>query len=176
MFYDELGFGGGVWKGMGAKVVLCCLQRLLKALGYLSSYQRPAEVDEQIQMGADSIYHKMIDNETAAAKAKAEGLPVPTFAPLIPKTEAPPAPGPDGVEVPTEPGPNTLKEWKERLQKIPEEDRAAEEEALRAEFRAKAEVAGHIQSIWQKQAKEREARKAEGKETIVDKLKGIAGK
>ncbi|KAK0656751.1 hypothetical protein B0T16DRAFT_318020 [Cercophora newfieldiana] len=145
--------------------------RLLKALGYLESYQRPADVDEQIQMRADSIYQKMMENEAAAKKAKEEGREAPTFAPLIPKTEAPvAAPGA------AEPGPNTLKEWREKLAKIPEEDRATEEEALRAEFRAKAEVAGRIHSIWQEQAKEREARKAEGKETITDKLKDLVGK
>ncbi|KAK0632261.1 hypothetical protein B0T14DRAFT_490653 [Immersiella caudata] len=148
--------------------------RLLKALGYLSSYQRPKEVDEQIQMRADKIYQQMMENEREAAKAKEEGRPVPVYTPVIPKQEAPAA-GPDGV-VPVEPGPNTLKEWKEKLQKLPAEDRAAEEEALRAEFRAKAEVAGRIQSIWEEQAKEREARKAEGKETMVDKVKGLVGK
>lgn len=159
------------------------MQRLLKALGYLSNYQRAPEVDEQIQMRADAIYHKMMDNEAAVAKAKAEGLPEPSFEPLIQKQAsapqaagAAPLAGADGIVVPTEPSPTMLKEWKNMLQKLPEQDRAAEEEALRAEFRAKAEVAGRIQSIWQEQAKAREARKAEGKETMGDKLKGFIGK
>jgi len=159
-------------------------KRLLKALGYLSSYQRPPEVDEQIQMRADAIFHKMLDQEAAAEKAKAEGLPVPSFPPLIPKTTTttPSAVTPTATAttemngVPMEPGPNTLKEWEEKLQKLPEQDRAAEREALHAEFRAKAEVAGRIRGIWEEQAKSREARKAEGKETVSDKFKGLFGK
>jgi hypothetical protein len=146
----------------------------LKALGYLSSYQRPPEVDEQIQMRADKIYQDMMQNEREAAKAKEEGRPVPVYMPAIPKQEVP-AVGPDGA-APMEPGPQKLKEWKEILEKLPVEERAAEEEALRAEFRAKAEVAAGVQSIWDQRAKEREARKAEGTETMVDKVKGLIGK
>lgn len=165
------------------------LQRLLKALGYISTYDRPPEVDEQIQMRADSIYHRMLEQEAAVEKAKAEGQPVPTFPPLFSGQKAPTtataktrdatpaAPGPaESVNLPAEPGPNTLKEWKEKLEKLPEKDRAAEEEALRAEYRAKLELAGRVQSIWQDQAKEREARKAEGKETIGDRVRGLLGK
>lgn len=58
-------------------------QRFLKALGYLSTYDRPASVDEDIQMHADTLYHRMLDQEKAIEAAKAAGEPVPTFAPLI---------------------------------------------------------------------------------------------
>ncbi|KAK4447516.1 hypothetical protein QBC34DRAFT_329814 [Podospora aff. communis PSN243] len=145
--------------------------RLLKAMGYLSSYQRPPEVDEQIQMRADKIYQDMIANEREAAKAKDEGRPVPVYMPAIPKQEVPV----DGAAA-MQPGPEKLKEWKEILEKLPVEERAAEEEALRAEFRAKSEVAAGVQSIWDQRAKEREARKAEGKETMMDKVKDLIGK
>ncbi|KAK5663441.1 hypothetical protein OQA88_3870 [Cercophora sp. LCS_1] len=141
--------------------------RLLKALGYLQVYERPPEVEERIQLHADRIYHDMLDREAKVEGAKREGKEVPSFGELIPKKEMPEGP---------EPGPETLKAWKTQLEKVPEEDRAAEEEALRAEWKAKAEMVGKIQALWQEQAKEREQRKAEGKETVMDKLKGLVGR
>ena len=59
------------------------LQRFLKALGYLSSSTRPESVDEAIQMHADTLYHRMLSQEAAAAEAKAAGLPEPEFAPIL---------------------------------------------------------------------------------------------
>ncbi|KAL9602445.1 MAG: hypothetical protein Q9219_001869 [cf. Caloplaca sp. 3 TL-2023] len=58
--------------------------RFLKALGYFAAYDRPAEVDEQIQMHADTLYHKMLAQEAAIADAKAADAPIPTFGPIIP--------------------------------------------------------------------------------------------
>ncbi|KAK0731816.1 hypothetical protein B0H67DRAFT_565957 [Lasiosphaeris hirsuta] len=150
--------------------------RLLKALGYLASYDRAPAIDEQIQMRADELYHKMLDQEAAVDKAKAEGLEVPKFGPLIPKVAVPTDPSVPAAVTPAEPGPNTEAAWKRKLEELPEQDRAAEEVALRAEYQAKAEMAVKIQTIWQEQAKEREARKAEGKETIIDRIKNVVGK
>ena len=65
------------------------LQRFLKALGYLSSYTRPETVDEAIQMHADTLYHRMLAQEAAAAEAKAAGLPEPQFAPLLSSVSKP---------------------------------------------------------------------------------------
>lgn len=58
--------------------------KFLKALGYLSTYERPPEVDEQIQMHADKLYHQMLRQERAIEKARAEGKPLPTLEDLIP--------------------------------------------------------------------------------------------
>ncbi|KAL8725699.1 MAG: hypothetical protein Q9181_006310 [Wetmoreana brouardii] len=60
------------------------LQRFLKALGYLSAYDRPAEIDEEIQMHADKLYHTMLSREAAIASAKASNSSIPDFPPLIP--------------------------------------------------------------------------------------------
>ena len=59
------------------------MQRFLKALGYQSSTTRPESVDEAIQMHADTLYHRMLSQEAAAAEAKAAGLPEPEFAPIL---------------------------------------------------------------------------------------------
>lgn len=160
--------------------------RLLKALGYLSVYGRGADVDEEIQMRADALYHRMLAQEREIERARAEGREPPAFAPLLDNV-APPAAADTAAAaataaaaVPTagaagakggvpEPSPATLKAWKERLEKLPPEEREAEEQALRAEHRAKAEMAAQIQGVWEEQAKAREARKREGKETLLDK-------
>ena len=47
---------------------------------------------------------------------------------------------------------------------------------MKAEQRAKLEVAAKIQSLWEEQAKGRAARKEKGEETIRDKLDGILGR
>ncbi|KAL2141473.1 hypothetical protein VTI28DRAFT_2347 [Corynascus sepedonium] len=160
--------------------------RLLKALGYLSVRGRNPDVDEDIQMRADELYHRMLAQEQEAEKARAEGREVPTFKPLFDDSGA--SAGGAGVgaagaataegaasatNVP-EPSAAIVASWKDKLEKLPPEDREAEEKALRAEHRAKAEMAMQIQQLWAEQAKEREARKAEGKETIMDKFASLA--
>ncbi|KAL8716497.1 MAG: hypothetical protein Q9225_006175 [Loekoesia sp. 1 TL-2023] len=60
------------------------LQRFLKALGYFAAYDRPPDIDEQIQMHADTLYHRMLAQEAAVAEAKASNNPIPAFPPLMP--------------------------------------------------------------------------------------------
>jgi len=157
--------------------------RLLKALGYLSVQGRGGDVDEAIQMRADELYHRMLDQEREIEKAKEEGREppvfksvlagaVPTAAPAAAKGAGAGAGAGPGVAEPSE---ALVATWKERLEKLPPEEREAEEQALRAEHRAKAEMASKIQGLWQEQAKEREARKAEGKETFMDRFSALAG-
>ncbi|KAL8773227.1 MAG: hypothetical protein Q9209_001904 [Squamulea sp. 1 TL-2023] len=57
--------------------------RFLKALGYLSAHDRPPEIDERIQMHADKLYHRMLDQERAVEEAKKSNLPIPEFPPLV---------------------------------------------------------------------------------------------
>lgn len=57
--------------------------RFLKALGFMSTYERPPEVDEEIQMHADTLYHRMLAQEKAIESAKAAGQPIPTFPPIL---------------------------------------------------------------------------------------------
>ncbi|KAL2260720.1 hypothetical protein VTK26DRAFT_5202 [Humicola hyalothermophila] len=158
--------------------------RLLRALGYLSVHGRSAEVDEDIQMRADELYHRMLAQEREIERAREEGREPPVFRPLFEGVEA--AAGVAGADAPVaaagaagaaggggkklpEPSQETLAEWKKKLEKLPPEDREAEEQALRAEYRAKVEMSTQIQNLRREQAREREARRAEGKDTILDK-------
>ncbi|KAK4141558.1 uncharacterized protein C8A04DRAFT_38955 [Dichotomopilus funicola] len=170
--------------------------RLLKALGYLSVRGRDRDVDEEIQMHADELYHRMMAQEREIEKAKEEGREPPVFKGLFDGTSATmiTAPTPSTTSTtaaadtasssaattpgqPKIPEPNeaTLAAWKKQLEKLPPEEREAEEKALRADYRARVEMARQVQSLWQQQAKEREVRKAEGKETFMDRMSAFAG-
>ena len=95
---------GGLWRKMnfcrpenGAFNRCYVMQsRFLKALGYMAVYERPGQLDEDIQMHADMLYHRMLEQEAAAEEAKEQGLPAPVFAPLIdakaPRGYKPPSP------------------------------------------------------------------------------------
>ncbi|KAF5573970.1 hypothetical protein FPCIR_13777 [Fusarium pseudocircinatum] len=140
--------------------------RFLRALGHGSVVGRSPEVEEDIQMHADSLYQRMIKHEEAVEKAKAEGLPVPVFQTTLPKAKK------DAV-MPTE---ELQQQWKEQLDKLPADERAVEEAALRADLQAKAEVAGSVQKIWDTQTEQRKQRQAEGTSTFGDYIASLFGK
>lgn len=138
-------------------------------------------------MHADTLYHRMLEQEAEIEKAKAEGRPVPAFPSLFEthkyptKMSAPQAAAagagtePGGGKDPYEPSQDIVDSWQEKLSQLPETDRMAEEEALRAEHRAKVMMAKNLQELWNEQSKEREKRRLEGKETIGDKIKRVLG-
>ena len=61
---------------------------------------------------------------------------------------------------------------KERLSKVDEQDRAAEEMAIRAEIRARQDAAARLQGIYKEQELERQRRRETGEETTWDKVVG----
>ncbi|KAI1106214.1 hypothetical protein F4804DRAFT_301940 [Jackrogersella minutella] len=151
--------------------------RLLKALGYLSTYDRSPEAEEDIQLHADALYHRMLSQEAEIAAAKQEGRPIPKFPPLIPRASAAAGQQQQQQQRSQQQPEDDLTEeqlelLKSRLKKVPDEDRAAEEEAIKAEWRIKAEIATRVQGLWKQQEQDRIDRKARGEETLWDKLTG----
>lgn len=183
-------------------------QRFLKALGYLSNfenYDAGRERDERIQMHADRLYHRMLDQEAAIAKAKEEGQPIPQFGPLIDKVKV--------TETPEEAAERTKKEGespvstfakataaqlrkggekeekspisklsdsvqkqiKDKLEGMSGIERELEEKALIAEVTMGQQVNKNLKNIFSKEAAEREKRREEGKETIIDRFTSIFG-
>ncbi|GAP84391.1 putative autophagy protein [Rosellinia necatrix] len=143
--------------------------RLLKALGYLSSLDRTPELEEEIQMHADALYHRMLKQEAEIDAAKKEGRPIPKFTPIVTKPMVEAAmPDPELT-------PEQQEILKSKLEKVAEQDRAAEEEAIRGELRAKAEVAAKVQDLWRQQELDRQARKEKGEATLWDKVAGTFG-
>ncbi|RWA10168.1 hypothetical protein EKO27_g4933 [Xylaria grammica] len=118
-------------------------------------------------MHADSLYQRLMKQESEIEAAKKEGRPIPKFAPLIPRPMA------DAVTPEPELTPEQQETLRLKLEKVPEEDRAAEEEAIRGELRAKADVASRVQSLWQQQDLERQIRKQKGEETLWDRAAGV---
>ena len=116
-------------------------------------------------MHADSLYNRMLKHEEAVEQAKKEGLPTPVFDAALPRTSA----------AKVTPSGELEKQWKERLDKLPEDERVVEEAALRADLQAKSDVAKSVKDIWATQKQEREARKADGQATLGDTLSALFG-
>ncbi|KAK4059412.1 hypothetical protein Trihar35433_10873 [Trichoderma harzianum] len=141
-------------------------QRFLRALGYGSVAGRPGEVDEDIQLHADALFQRMLQHEAEVEKAKENGTLIPTFDPSLPKTTATTAST-------IKPSDELQKQWKEKLDQLPEDERAAEEAALRADLQAKADVAANVKKIWDSKREEREVRRAEGQATFSDTIAAL---
>ena len=168
-------------------------QRFLKALGYLSAYDRPPEVDEQIQMHADTLYHRMLDQERAVDEAKAAGLPVPSFPPITSSLRPFPVASGDETTPRTSEvleasgthetpiaqqedlSPKVKAQLKERLKGLTGEERAAEEKAIAMERAAGETLAKQIGEIYEEQGKAKRQRKDQGRETFLDKVNDFFG-
>ncbi|UKZ48975.1 hypothetical protein TrVGV298_003212 [Trichoderma virens] len=140
--------------------------RFLRALGYGSVAGRPSEVDEDIQLHADALFQRMLQHEAEVEKAKENGTLIPTFDPSLPKTNA-------ANTTNIKPSEELQKQWKEKLDQLPEDERPAEEAALRADLQAKADVARNVKKIWDAKREEREVRRAEGQATFSDTIAAL---
>ena len=119
-------------------------------------------------MHADTLYHRMLDQEAAIEAAKAEGKPIPVFQPLVTRPIAP-ASGTGQIES-TDLSASVQKKLKKRLDGLRDEEREIEERAIKAEIEAGEQVAGHLESLHQKRRDEMEARKEQGRETLGDRV------
>ena len=167
-------------------------QRFLKALGYLSTYDRPPEVDEQIQMHADKLYHRMLAQEKAIEEAKAAGEPAPTFAPILGPE---PSPNPSETSPASSTAPEPTKDkgddglprlhpttvsllnahaqqaLRERLKDMTPTEREIEERGIQMEARALVGVSVQVKAVEEGRKKRRE----EGKATMSDTIAGWFG-
>lgn len=165
-------------------------QKFLKALGYLSTFDRGKDVDEKIQMHADTLYHRMLAQEKAVAEAEKEGKEMPKFAPLLENGESSvtaPATAAAATaakeEVPEIPKTSPLAKLpldiqaqiKEKLEGLTGIERELQEKALAAEVSAGQEVKANLKHIYKDSNAERQKRVEEGNETIVDRVSSILG-
>lgn len=171
------------------------VQRFLKALGYLSTYDRPPEVDENIQMHADTLYHRMLAQEAAIESAKAAGQPEPTFAPILSPDDAP-SPTPtastrstalaippmvadgDDKELPAltlqlqaQLTPTAQKVLRERLRDMTPTERDVEQRSVQMEVNAAGEVGMRVRAV----EEGRKRRREEGRGTAADTISGWFG-
>ncbi|KAI9674864.1 MAG: hypothetical protein M1829_003604 [Trizodia sp. TS-e1964] len=145
--------------------------RFLKALGYLSTFDRPAEVDEAIQMHADTLYQRMLAQEAATEAARAAGLPAPEFGELIESAEsAGEMDGQAAAERIEKLPASSLAQLEHRFRNLTPVERAVEEKAVAAEIRAGEKLKRDLDAFNQGKDKARLARKEEGSETIADRI------
>ncbi|PHH73614.1 hypothetical protein CDD80_3706 [Ophiocordyceps camponoti-rufipedis] len=157
---------GGSWED---RMQMCRHQRFLRIIGYGSIANRPAAVEEAIQMQADALYQRMLKHEAAVSQAKQDGTPIPTFELIIPDAPAP--------SVRTQgPTPADEQAWQRKLDDLPEDERAIEAAALRADYQAKAEFASTVMEIRQTQREGRDERLAQGKASVLDSLSALLWK
>ncbi|RDW73284.1 putative autophagy protein [Coleophoma cylindrospora] len=139
--------------------------KFLRALGYLSTYDRSPQEEERIQMHADTLYHRMLEQEKEIEAAKAEGKPIPQFPPLLSRSK----PAADGLQMSAK----SQAQLKERLRSMKPEERELEEAAAKAELDSGREIAGSLGKIYQQQDEERRQRREAGSETIGDRIISI---
>ncbi|KAA6410138.1 MAG: hypothetical protein FRX48_05558 [Lasallia pustulata] len=168
--------------------------RFLKALGYISTYDRPPEVDERIQMYADTLYHRMLEQERAIKEAKAAGKPIPEFPPFVttlpaePSTPSPQAPASSDAAAisPTQPeelptltpdqfSPRVQARLAQRLKGLSPAEREVEEKAIAMEIRAAQILGRQIEQLFDEQGKEKKERKRRGEVTFADKVSTLFG-
>ncbi|KAL9129662.1 MAG: hypothetical protein Q9217_001941 [Psora testacea] len=149
--------------------------RFLKALGYLSSYDRPESVDEQIQMHADTLYHRMLAQERAIEEAKAAGQPVPEFRSILSSDRLPPpsttSTGTSTNDLPQlSPAtvrtltPEAAAALRERMKPLDAYGREAEESSTMAELQAAAEASREIDKLNEERRRKAKAERAEAGE------------
>jgi len=159
-------------------------------------------VDEEIQMHADTLYHRMLDQEKAQKEAEEAGLPIPQFPPIIPKPRSavPSAATPSSLPSPTEREaaaqtrrspdavgsveegkqrdyltPEARAELKKRMKDKPEAVRELEEKAMRAEAESDASVAKRVLALQGSAKEQRQRRRDKGEATVGDSISGWFG-
>ena len=102
---------GGLANRTRARMTMCrqetkafnrCFQlqsKFLQSLGYYSSPSRSEEEEEQIQMHADKLYHRMMDYEAAVDEAKRDNKPIPPLTSVFDVRS--PAPAVEELQLPT---------------------------------------------------------------------------
>ena len=147
--------------------------RFLKALGYLSNWERPPEVDEEIQMHADKLYTRMLEREEEVERARKDGREVPSYDILMGRDG-----GTKAAERPKELdmlNDKAKAEFEEKLKKLSPVERYMEEMAYAAELRAASEASWKLEKHREQVKQAKDARQEKGQATLSDKISSIFG-
>ena len=167
--------------------------RFLKALGYLSSWDRPPEVEEAIQMHADKLYTTMLEREQQIETAKKAGLPEPNFPPLFGRdsTAVARSAGSDAAldsaratsdaRVSQRPPeldqltPEAVARFEERLKGMTPLEREVEERAYAAEIASGVRTLNQLDQQREDRLANKQKRKERGEQTIGDRVTSLFG-
>jgi hypothetical protein len=132
-------------------------------------------------MHADKLYHQMLDQEAAVELAKAEGLPIPTFEPLIttfPPNQQTKTPSPLASKPALtidQLSPDIRAQLNKRLEGLTDKERELEKKAIAGEIAAGELLAGRLTDVYKEQERARQERKEQGKQTVGDSIRGLFG-
>lgn len=166
-------------------------RKFLRALGYMSLYERPEEESEKIQLHADTLYRRMLEQEKAIDEAKAKGLPPPELPSLMisaqrqdqgslgPQAQAlqtqaeeefqPPSVGP--VTFATLPQHLQEKYQRERFEGLEGPRLELAKQELDQEIAMKHTLVSRLDDRYQTERRDRLQRQTEGRERMSDKVK-----
>lgn len=169
--------------------------KFLKALGYMTMDARSPEEDERIQMHADKLYQRMMEQEAEMEKAKEEGRPAPKFESVLSKRNVAQAMGgvsssssntvpvaeigksntADDNDVWAQIKPEARKEYEKKLEGLTPEDREIERMAVVGELRAQSGVAKQLEQTFIEERVARLKRREAGQATFGDTIKTLWG-
>lgn len=165
--------------------------KFLKALGYLTMEDRSKEESDRIQMHADKLYQRLMEQEALIEKAKEEGKPLPKFESVLSKeniaqamgqqrvlsktpapSEKPPV---DDEEIWSHIRPTSRQEYEKKIAALPPEEQEIERSALLGELRAQTGMAKQVEEAFVVERIERMKRREAGQATIGDTIKRLWG-
>ncbi|KAF2231188.1 hypothetical protein EV356DRAFT_452528 [Viridothelium virens] len=176
--------------------------KFLRALGYLSGVERSADEEERIQMHADTLYHRMMEQERRDEERKKAGEEVQSAVSTGPVEEAQESLSKGGfadalkvrmkaigIAEQTQVGtrengmPLTFKDLSaekqavvlERLKDKSPEEKALEVQAISAEMAASEGYLKRILPVYEEERRQREERREQGRETLGDRIKSAWG-
>ena len=142
-------------------------------------------------MHADTLYHRMLDQERAIEEAKAADKPIPEFppivtslpsTPLVPSTQASTpsdtaatSPPQQVDPTPAQFSPKVQAQLAERLKGLSPAERELEEKAIAMEIAAGQILGRQIDQLYEEQGKAKRERRARGQDTFADKVSGWFG-
>jgi hypothetical protein len=162
--------------------------KFLKALGYLTMEERAPEEDEKIQMHADKLYQRMLQQEAEIEKAEKEGRSRPTFEGLLSKQHIADnmanntAPDPtastriipgtkDENDIWSQVKPEARIAYEQKLASLPPEQQEVERMAVLGELKAQTGITKKVAETFLEERIERIKRREAGQATLGDTIK-----
>lgn len=130
-------------------------------------------------MQADTLYHRMLEQEEAIEQAKKDGLPPPAFPPLlaprpkVAKDTSGNSDEPKKISEISDLRDKFKKPLEKRLEGLSGPERDVEEQNIKAEIAVGTQIADQMKAMEKKAAEERRIRKEQGRETLADKVASI---
>lgn len=188
------------------KALIRCFElqtKFLRVLGYMDALGKGRDLEDRIQVHADTLYRRMIQQEKAIEHAKREGKPPPEFSSMLSeesiaatinkkgyllpskKFSAVSSTPRDGTTESRDPGKGEdfwdvlteerRKELKKRLEGMSEAERELEKAEIKTELVSNGILGKELQTIFAEEKRARLERRAQGRETVGDIIKRMWG-